>query len=105
LTLFPSCSGNSFLISTVYNRADNSIAKNFYRYADFDQQQRATIKASVEQYHLWHRKTQLPEYLILIKQIRNAVASSETLATAKLDNWFDDSLNLRRKLIQCSPIM
>jgi len=103
--LLSACSGNSFIISTVYNRADNSLAKNFYKYADFDQQQRATIKASVEQYHLWHRKTHLPEYVSLIKQIRTSVASDEALTLGMIENWTNETFKLRRQLIQCSPMM
>lgn len=105
IVLLSACSSNGLILSTVYNRADNTLAKNFYRYADFDSQQRKTIKAAIDQHHLWHRKQQLPAYIKLIREVHESLANNEPLTESKLAGWSAQFFQFREQLVQCNPLM
>lgn len=99
------CSGNNFVISTAYNRLDNSSSKRFYKYAKFDKQQRQQIKATINQFHLWHRKQQLPLYVDLLSSMETSLRSGDPLDSIKINSWLSDIYSFRDNAEGCSPML
>ncbi len=103
--LLSACSGNNFVISTAYNRADNSSAKRFYKYAKFDTDQKKQIKATIDQFHFWHRKEQLPLYIEMLGDIQSALENNDPLNQEKIDNWLNTIYAFRDNVEQCNPML
>lgn len=99
------CSGNNFVISTAYNRLDNSSTKRFYKYAKFDKEQRQQIKATINQFHLWHRKQQLPLYVELLSSMESSLRTGDPLSQIKIDNWLSAIYSFRDNAEACSPLL
>ena len=99
------CSGNNFVISSVYNRADNSSAKRFYKYARFDSGEKKQIKATIDQFHLWHRKQQLPLYIEMLSEIQISLETNDPLNQDKITHWLNTVYSFRDNIEQCNPML
>lgn len=99
------CSGNNLVISTAYNRADNSSTKRFYKYATFDSDEKKQIKATIDQFHLWHRKQQLPLYMDMLSEIQVSLETNDPLNEEKIGNWLNTIYSFRDNIEQCNPIL
>lgn len=98
------CSGNTLVISTVYNGLDTKMAKRFYQYADFNEKQLAAIKGASEAYHLWHRKLQLPQYVRLLDDIHRKISTGEEISMQQVKQWSNSLYGFRDELFICNPI-
>ncbi len=99
------CSGNNLVISTAYNRADNSSAKRFYKYAKFDSNEKKQIKATIDQFHLWHRKQQLPIYIDMLREVEYSLETNDPLNQEKINNWISTVYSFRDNIEQCNPML
>jgi len=103
--LLSACSGNNFVISTAYNRVDNSSAKRFYKYAKFDSTEKKQIKATIDQFHLWHRKQQLPLYIEMLSEIQISLETNDPLNQDKITHWLNTVYSFRDNIEQCNPML
>ena len=64
------------LIKLSYNQADTLLYWRLDSYADFSSEQSQRVRDSLTQFHAWHRRTQLPVYADLLRDIRPKLAES-----------------------------
>ena len=66
-------------LSLAYNQADEAIYWWLDSYVDLTDKQKPLVKDTLRHLHQWHRQTQLPEYIALLKRVR-AMAPHEVQA-------------------------
>ncbi len=88
--LLPGCSA----IKLAYNQAPELLYWYFDAYADFNDAQSAQLKADLSRLHAWHRQTQLPGYIELLRGAQRQVQG--TISPAQACETFSDA---RRQLL------
>jgi hypothetical protein len=97
LTLLQGCT----LVKLSYNQADTLLYWRLDSYADFTSEQSPRVKAGLTQFHDWHRRTQLPIYADLLRDLRPQLAQPLSAAQAcavfeQLRNALDTTLDPTR---------
>lgn len=62
------------MVKLAYNQLDTLMYWRLDGYADFTSEQKPRVRASLVQFHQWHRHTQLPAYADLLQRIRPKLA-------------------------------
>ncbi|MGS0754608.1 DUF6279 family lipoprotein [Roseateles sp. GG27B] len=62
------------LVKLSYNQADTLLYWRLDSYTDFTREQAPRVKEGLAQFHEWHRRTQLPVYADLLRDIRPSLA-------------------------------
>ena len=57
-------------LKLVYNQADEAIYWWLDSYVDLTDKQKPLVKDTLRHLHQWHRQTQLPEYVALLRRVR-----------------------------------
>ena len=73
LLLLGSCSSVQF----AYGQLDRWMRWQLDDYVDFTRSQKHQLKASLDIFHSWHRRTQLPRYAELLQQLANGVEEGQ----------------------------
>ena len=89
------------LVKLSYNQADTLLYWRLDSYADFTSEQSPRVKAGLTQFHDWHRRTQLPVYADLLRDLRPQLAQPLSAAQAcavfdQLRHAFDTTLDPAR---------
>ena len=58
------------MVKLAYNQFDTLMYWRLNSYADFTGEQKPRVQASLNQFHQWHRHTQLPAYADLLQRIK-----------------------------------
>ncbi len=86
LVLLGGCSALRF----GYNQADEIVFWWLDGYADFDNAQSFRVRRALTQWHVWHRRTQLPDYSALLVQVQAEVAEATT--AQRVCSWWNSGL-------------
>jgi len=62
--------GGCSTLKLVYNQADEAAYWWLDNYVDVTDKQKTLVKDTLRQLHLWHRQTELPEYVALLQKVR-----------------------------------
>jgi Family of unknown function (DUF6279) len=62
--------GGCSTLKLVYNQADEAAYWWLDSYVDLTDKQKPLVKDALRQLHQWHRQTELPEYVTLLKKMR-----------------------------------
>lgn len=78
----------------VYKQADELLYWWADGYVDFTDAQAPRVRAGLDEFFDWHRRTQLPQYAARLAQLQSQVAADTTPAAAcafkdELQHWFD----------------
>lgn len=74
-------------VKLAYNQADTLLFWRLDSYVDVSSEQAPRVRASLAEYHHWHRRTQLPVYADLLRRIGPLLAQPITPEVAC--GWFD----------------
>lgn len=99
------CTNNKWFLSTLYDRADNRLYSDILEYADFDRVQRQEIRLLIDQYHHWHRTTQLPGYAGFLEQLSERAYSKEGVALDEVYTWAGQIEDFVAKANECHPLI
>jgi hypothetical protein len=72
------------LVKLSYNQADTLMYWRLDSYADFTSEQSPRVKEGLTNFHDWHRRTQLPVYANLLRDLRPQLAEPLSAAQACL---------------------
>lgn len=61
-----------------YNNADTLVRWWLDKYVDMSPEQDAFARERLKRFHAWHRKTQLPDYVLLTRQTQKLIESQPT---------------------------
>ncbi|UHQ56416.1 DUF6279 family lipoprotein [Microbulbifer sp. YPW16] len=73
LLLLASCSSIQF----AYNQLDRWMRWQIDDYVDFNDRQELMLRQSLDQFHIWHRRTQLPRYADSLEELAARVDSRD----------------------------
>lgn len=99
------CTNSEWFLSVIYNRADNMIADEVFEYAQYTDEQTQQIEAIIEEFHLWHRITQLPEYADFLESISGRMRSGRHLSQSEVDHWYARVEALADQTGRCHPML
>ena len=68
-----------------YNKLDNYLANYFFEYADFSKEQKKYIKNTTTEFHIWHKKNELPKYKMLLKELKDL---GTNISTEEVENLY-----------------
>ena len=71
-----------------YNQADELAYWWLDGYLDFNDNQTPKVRQALTQWHAWHRRTQLPDYVALLVKARTEAAGN--LPTERMCTWWGD---------------
>ena len=71
-----------------YNQADELAYWWLDGYLDFNDNQTPKVRQALTQWHAWHRRTQLPDYLALLVKARTEAAGN--LPAERMCTWWGD---------------
>lgn len=100
-----SCTNSEWLLSVIYNRFDNRIYSDAADYADFNADQLGEIKTVVEQFHHWHRTTQLPKYAELLETVSERVRSDQGINENDIAIWAKQVEAFVAENAACHPML
>lgn len=99
------CTNSEWFLSVIYNRADNMIAEEVFEYAQYTDEQERQILAIIEEFHLWHRVTQLPQYADFLESISARMRSGRHLSQGDVDHWYSRVEALADQTGRCHPML
>ena len=85
-----------------YNQADWMAFRWFDGYADFDDAQATRVRAAIKSWFLWHRKTQLEDYVGLLLAI-DAEVPADTSAERVCHWWGAVRVRIDRSVAEAVP--
>lgn len=74
-------------VRLAYNQADTLLYWRLDGYVDLTAEQVPRVRASLDDYHRWHRRTQLPVYAELLRRIRPQL--EQTITPELACGWFE----------------
>ena len=98
------CTNSGWLLSNIYDRMDNILARETKEYADFTPEQVREINLLADQYHLWHRTHQLPAYAKVLREVHAKLAAGEPVVLADVEDWAARLEFLVREMGTCHPL-
>lgn len=75
-------------VRLAYNQAPNLTYWWFDSYVDFNDQQTPRAREALDDWFAWHRRTELPQYAVLLARARTEVTGPATAEQAC--RWFDE---------------
>jgi len=84
---------------------DNMIYSEVIDYASFDKAQSHEIRELINQYHHWHRTTQLPLYADFLKDLSERVYLKEPVAIEEVEAWAEQIRGFINNVNACHPLM
>ena len=89
------------IVQLAYNRLDWLLMHKLEKLVELDDRQKPLMKVAFDEFHAWHRSTQLPVYIAFIAALRQQLASE--LTPASWQTFTDDAQLLaersRRQLL------
>ena len=98
--LIISCS----LIKTSYNNAPALSIWWLDDYFNFNSAQNLVLKPALQKLHAWHRKTQLPQMIVLMQDIQTSLANNKISATEACEKIDKVKLTVQTLQIESIPI-
>ncbi|MEM7376548.1 MAG: DUF6279 family lipoprotein [Pseudomonadota bacterium] len=97
------CTNSKLLLRPLYNSLDNRIDNRVREVVTLSSEQTAAMRTASDDFHLWHRTYELPQYAALLADISAQIGkSSATRAT--VDGWFASATDARERAFVCSPV-
>lgn len=97
------CTNSKFLVGAFYNRADNRVLTAIDEWLDLDDSQKAEARAYIGTFHTWHRRTQLPLYAELIRDITTTLSTYDQATPEDFDRFFDTARARVEAIRECHP--
>ena len=98
------CSNSRLVVGPLYERLDDRMMSGFEELADFDASQRALFARSVDTFHLWHRRAELPAYAALLDEIAGSIATPGATTLADVTRWGDVVETRASAARECLPV-
>lgn len=105
LGVLAACTNSEWFLSVLYNRAGNMIADEVFEYAEYTDEQEQQILAIIEEFHLWHRVTQLPQYADFLESVAARMRSGRHLSRGDVDHWYARVEALADQTGRCHPML
>ncbi len=105
VVVLTACTNSEWFLSIIYNRADNMMAEEVYEYADYTDEQSEKIDEMIDQFHLWHRVTQLPQYADFLDSVSARMRTGERLEPSEIHVWYDRIEAFAINTGQCHPML
>ena len=102
--LLAGCANNPAILSSLYNRVDDFIARAFTRYAEFDDEQKAWIKQAAFEWQDWHRRSEMPRYAEFLRGLRRRLVEPDLVAREDVVQWFATLEGFARTMGECNPL-
>jgi len=101
--LVVSCTNSRLVLRPLYNGVDNRIEEPLLEHADFDRSQRQAISDLIDHFHVWHRKTQLDNYALLMDEIIVHQKEGNSVTKNDIDRWSKTLFDYRENIGSCLP--
>lgn len=102
LVLLAGCTNSELVLRPVYNTLDNRIEKRVRRVVTLTPEQRQSVRTLSDDFHLWHRWYELPQYAALLQDVSDQLAD-QTVTQDSVDGWFAAASEARERMYLCSP--
>ena len=100
-----SCTNSRWVLSALYNRADEMMISDISDHSDFNDQQMVEIRALVRSFHHWHRTTQLPLYAELLDEVAEHSQSGGAVELEQIVIWSERIEGLANNMGFCQPYL
>ena len=84
------CTNSRLVIAPLYDRLDDRMLDALDELAEFDERQRAEVRARIDVGHLWHRRDELPRYAALLDEVAASVAVPGDTSRADVRRWAEE---------------
>lgn len=105
LATLAACTNSEWFLSVLYNRADNMMADEVFEYADYSDEQEQKIEEIIDQFHFWHRVTQLPQYADFLESISSRMRSGKRFTHTDIQDWYNQIEVFVDVSGRCHPIL
>lgn len=102
LALLAGCTNSEFVLRPAYNTLDNRIEKRVRGVVTLTPEQRQSVRMLSDDFHLWHRWYELPQYAALLQDVSDQLAD-QTVTQDSVDGWFAAASEARERMYLCSP--
>jgi len=97
------CTNSKLVLRRLYNSMDNRFEDPLLAHTEFDKNQTREIQQLIDHYHVWHRKTQLDDYALLLDDVVRHLRDKNTLNQTDIDRWSDAIQTYMANITSCSP--
>ncbi len=104
VSLLSACTNSHIVVSTLYDRLDNQIRNEFNKLGKFDQAQKAEFETILQTFHLWHRRSELPEYAQVLRDIRSSVMVKNNTTAEEVTDWHKQVEDFANRAQACYPV-
>ena len=101
--LLNGCTNSKYVISPLYNRLDDRMLSHFNDLADFTAEQKNEYRQMTGTFHVWHRRSELPRYAGLIRELASSV-KSEATTSSDIQQWMADAETFSTSARLCHPV-
>ena len=101
--LISGCLNNRFVLSAIYNRADNQIRNEFNKLGKFEDWQKKAFEQRLQTFHYWHRRHEMPVYANLLRDIRGKVTEKGLTTLQDASQWLDTVETATERAQACYP--
>ncbi len=103
LLLISGCLNNRFVLSALYNRADNQIRNEFNKLGQFQDWQKQAFEQRLQTFHYWHRRQEMPVYAALLRDIQSKVTEKGNTTLQHTTNWLNAIEDATERAQRCYP--
>lgn len=103
MLLITGCLNNRFVLSAIYNRADNQIRKEFNKLGKWDDSQKKAFELRLQTFHYWHRRHEMPIYANLLHHISSHVADTDRTTLENTTDWMATVESAIGRVQSCYP--
>lgn len=93
------------LVKTAYNKAPELAIWWLDDYFSLSQAQNLALKPALQNLHNWHRKSQLPNYLILLQDVQTSLTSDQLSANTVCEKLDFVRINIQTLQMEAVPII
>ncbi len=97
------CTNSKFIVGAFYNRIDNQALKAVNGWTDLTDAQNQELRAYIGTVHTWHRRSQLPIYADLIRDMTRTLSTYDQATPADFDRWIAGVRSSMESIRVCHP--
>jgi len=97
------CTNSKLVLRPLYNSIDNRMEDRFLEYTSFNSDQTDEIRDLIDHWHVWHRRTQLDGYALLLEDVVAHINSGNEVSESDIDLWGETIRDYTSTLGSCNP--
>lgn len=97
------CTNSKLVLRPLYNSLDDRMQEDLLEYGALTAENRQEIRDTVDHFHVWHRKTQLPTYMPLLWEVVGSLRNPADVEGEQVAKWSRQLRGFTETIGKCNP--